>query len=113
MDKVPEIVGKTLDQLSQRFGATGQALLSAYVHWVMMDALANLAGILVFGGIILYALRRYRKSNTWKGAEDVLDFVEFVATCILGIGFALAVACNLATILAPQGAALYMLMHHA
>jgi len=110
VDKIPDVVSKTLDQLSQRFGATGLALWKVYVNFIEMDALSNVLGILIFGLICLYAAHKYTpKMMTYEeDASNVKLFVWIVFGAILGF----TIACNFATICSPGGYAVYTLINH-
>lgn len=110
MDKLPDTISRTLDALAARFGATGHALLIAYVHYIQWYAIACLVTGSAACVLMFVQVRRLPQSHD-NFDKNVLEFLRAVVLCILIIVGCVFVGANFADIVDPTGAAVFYLVH--
>jgi hypothetical protein len=117
MDKLPDTLTKVLDELSHRFGTTGAYLWQAYVKYVQMPALGWLIGGMIGSlGLIVLGYKVYQNLPADKTFVENFDDtpIPFFCACLVFAGvvlFALFIGANWADVFAPQGAAVYYILH--
>lgn len=95
---------RLLDQLAQRFGATGAALWSAYWHATQFYAASCLVVWAVFGAILLKACWQLEVD------DDMFQWLPYAGRFFGLLVLAAAITFNLTDIIIPQGAALHTLL---
>ena len=80
MDKLPDTIGKVLDQLSQRFGATGSYLWHVYVQYIFACSTAGAIGGLITIGLGILGVM-YAKKLDDNGYSDIE--ITFVLSIII------------------------------
>ncbi len=115
MDKVPDTVGKLLDELGQRFGATGSHLWQSYVHYLAVEGALSVAGYgflaLVAALLALASWSLFKKcqvAGDRHGGKELGEGSLFcaVAALVLMVIATTGVVNSLTEALAPEGYAI-------
>lgn len=107
MNQIPETLNKVLNDLAARFGSTGAALWTSYVHYTQACAAAELFGWLLIGLTIGIYCTRWQPSSQMISESDGGVYAVKYAGMIIGLVItSLSIGTCLPQIIAPQGAAL-------
>jgi hypothetical protein len=98
MNKIPEVLGKVIDTLAQKFGSTGEALWAILVKQQFVYAFQYFITAIVFGGAVLiwwyYIYDKMCKKFVEVDEDDKEEVVltitgagMFVSAIFLGISF--------------------------
>jgi hypothetical protein len=119
MDNLPVTVGKTLDVLSARFGVVGLHLWQVYVQYTWAEActcvviglaLLTIAAIYDCKCIKIYDFFKERESSHSDAATTTTVIASILALILFGTGLGL-IGANIPGVLAPEGAAIYKIVH--
>jgi hypothetical protein len=109
---------KTLiQQVLQSAGKAGEQGFAYLVHWQFIDGVTSFVGFAIALVMALWGLRiayRWRADNE-DGFEDEVSITRWIAISILWIsafGFLCGMQSGLRDMLAPEGTAIYVVLHH-
>lgn len=90
MDKIPDVVGRVLDELAKHFGSTGQHLWQVLVTQYHLHAVVQLWSAAGFGlfGVLSFVFAGIADAPDNAAAMGLLGTVlTLIAICCLAVGF--------------------------
>jgi len=106
-DKDRDLIAQAL----KAAGSAGEQGFTYLVHWQFLDGLIGFVG---WGILLVGALWAFRRALAWKPEEDeghIARGLTLVVTAIAVAGFLSGSFDGLRDMLAPEGAAIYTVLH--